>query len=351
MKLGCSPFSVLAPSRHFLAVSLLVILGLGVSSAFGAYALSPSDAYQGGPTISGDWVGWGESDMNTSTSSVVVYNLATKEIVTLDSAVDPDGVSLPAMSGQFAVWCGDKNGQANLWGYDLLNRQEFSISKTTVLNLAAGGGVAVWGESGNSLDPSDPLYHPPGIYAYDLAAKREIAVSSTGIYPATDGQYVVWKERDSYYDYIYGYDLATGQKFKVSQQNAPSVRGPGGPAISGNYVVWSLEGDNVYTVYGYNLTTGSQFTIGAGSSPAIDGNTVMYLNDNDLYAYDLQTRQSTLVYSGLSCWDTGPQISGQTVVWEDGRGDNPQIWVTTIPEPASISLLAVGGLALLRRRS
>ncbi len=46
-----------------------------------------------------------------------------------------------------------------------------------------------------------------------------------------------------------------------------------------------------------------------------------------------------------------PDISGTTVVWYDYRnGNNPDIYGANIPEPATLSLLAIGGLAMLRRR-
>ncbi len=48
---------------------------------------------------------------------------------------------------------------------------------------------------------------------------------------------------------------------------------------------------------------------------------------------------------------TGISADGLTIV---GRGNNPsgfdEAWIATIPEPATLSLLALGSLTLLRRR-
>jgi len=52
----------------------------------------------------------------------------------------------------------------------------------------------------------------------------------------------------------------------------------------------------------------------------------------------------------------GPGGGTSTLYFGDGAGDNPTrsywdyVTFTTIPEPAALSLLAIGGLALTRRR-
>lgn len=94
------------------------------------------------------------------------------------------------------------------------------------------------------------------------------------------------------------------------------------PMLDGDYLVWQRKvasGNN--DIYGMKISTGDIFPIATGSAnaqyPAVDGNT------------------------GLVAW-----------IEPDGSGADYSFDVhyTFIPEPAGLGLLALGGLALLRRR-
>ena len=74
----------------------------------------------------------------------------------------------------------------------------------------------------------------------------------------------------------------------------------------------------------------------------------------EIYGYDLSTgNQFPICINGI--YPSHPAISGDLVVWMDYRNDeylegNYDIYGAYIPEPATLCLLAVGGLAVMRRR-
>jgi beta propeller repeat protein len=111
---------------------------------------------------------------------------------------------------------------------------------------------------------------------------------------------------------IYARDLSNGTEFRVNPSDADQIR----PDIDGNRIVWESD----YSIEGFDLGAGEAFTV--------------FTSDGSAYAHR-------------------PAISGDVVVWMQqtvGVPDSLDIYGATIPEPATLSLMAVGGLAMVRRR-
>ncbi len=85
-----------------------------------------------------------------------------------------------------------------------------------------------------------------------------------------------------------------------------------GAVVDGSNVAWVGYDGNDYEEFFWN------------------GGAVTQLTDN---AYD----------------DMAPQISGSTVVWYGWDGHDYEVYMA-VPEPATLSLVALGGLVLLLRR-
>ena len=107
-----------------------------------------------------------------------------------------------------------------------------------------------------------------------------------------------------------------------------------------------------------------------------DGNNTTNISNNSYYDYYPQISGSNVVwichdgddgevfvYDGALTWqltenngnDYNPMISGSNVVWWGTEGPGgfgaPSVYQATwVPEPATLALLLVGGLALLRNR-
>lgn len=305
----------------------------------------------------------------------------------------------PQISGNVVVWQDDRNGNTDIYGYNMATQTEFPICTADGIQnaVAISGDLVVWQDTRNG--GSD-------IYGYDLASGQEIAIATNGYYqghPATNGELVVWEDYRGHRS-IYGKNVGSGGEFLICSgtadtewrvgldmsgevvvwcdwfdQGDPGDIGgcrtdgslptsefrvtyggysEGGPAISGDTIVYEKSGlyaGEFADIYGYDLATGTEFDIAVDwaqgliqSSPDISGTIVVYVEekevdgwyrDKDIHGYDLTTGMEFAI-----CTDAArqgaPAIDGNIVVWEDGR----------VPEPATVGLMAIGGVALLKRR-
>jgi beta propeller repeat protein len=305
----------------------------------------------------------------------------------------------PKVSGNVVVWQDDRNGDTDIYGYDMATQTEFPICTAVGIQNAVSisGDLVVWQDTRNG--GSD-------IYGYDLASGQEIAIATNGHYqgyPVTNGDLVAWVDgRDNWA--IYGQNIGGTGDFLISpggvnvewrqsldmsgevvvwrdwfdsgepgdvggvrtDQKLPTNEfrvtyggyAEDSPAISGDIVVFEKSG--LYAgpfsdIYGYDLASGTEFDIAVDwaeglrqFAPDISGDIVVWVEveelgglgtDMDIQGYDLTTG------SGFDICTEGsrqgnPSIDGNIVVWEDGR----------VPEPATLSLLAMGGVSLLRRK-
>jgi len=176
-----------------------------------------------------------------------------------------------------------------------------------------------------------------------------ISTSRTHDY-ATDGDLVIWADNTDGISNIYGKYLSTGQNIVISDDEHGTQDQP---ALSGDIVVWH----NVDDIYGMNLTTNEIFPIstypGNQFIPRINGDYVVWTDDRntnayDIYGYDIISGHDFPIYlSETLAWL--PDIDGNLVVWEERVPGGHNIYGTYIPEPCTISLLLLGGLALRRR--
>jgi beta propeller repeat protein len=297
--------------------------------------------------ISGDKVVW--ADFRNGNFDIYLYDLTTntERQITTDAA---DQYS-PAISGDKVVWVDSRNGNCDIYLYDLTTNTERQITTDAAdqINPAISGDKIIWeDERSNNRD----------IYLYDLLINNERQISmDTNLdfqyNPAISGDKIVWEHDDDMQlsglylkpqsvD-IYFYDLLTDTQQRITTD---PLRDEVVPHISGDKVVWTgcpLSSFN-FDVEFYNLTTQTGQCITTDPEwqmlPRISGDTIVWLDfrngNGDIYLYDLLTNTERPITTNPA-YQVYPDISGDRVVWVDFRKNGypgiPEIFLYDPPSP------------------
>ena len=309
----------------FLGLTFLVLIVLvsmisaavPVSEVFGAsvlleFPICTQGSSQYHPAIYGNVVVW--QDDRNGNPDIYGYDLST----TTEFPICTQGSSqiVPEIYGNIVVLMDYRNGKPDIYGYDLSTTTEFPICTqgSWQENSAIYGNIVVWTDWRNGRN----------IYGYDLSTSTEFPIctqESTQNYPAIYGDIVVWRDYRHGNADIYGYDLSTSTEFPIITNTSTQLQAD----IHGNIVVWLDDRNGNEDVYGYNLSTSTEFPIctqgSSQYSPAIYGNIVVwmgYRNGNpDIYGYDLSTTtEFPICTQGHSQYT--PDIYCNVVVWSDG---------------------------------
>ena len=291
-------------------VSIALILLL-VSSA----ALAATENDTGNATIKDDYV---PSTELATTEKSGLPKITETQITTSGSAGNP------AIYGDKIVWADDRNGNDDIYMYDLSTKRETQITNNTShkWNPAIYGDRIVWQDDHNA---------EWSIYMYDISTKKETQIPTNNEYdespsdPAIYGDRVVWAYTFEEFWHISMYDLSTSKETQISTGGREYH-----PAIYGNKIVWQDDRDRdyKYNIYMYDLSTSRETRITTSKSawnPAIYGNRIVWQDSRngnyDIYMYDLSTKKETQITSSPDD-QTNPAIYGDRIVWEDDGGED-----------------------------
>ena len=164
-----------------------------------------------------------------------------------------------------------------------------------------------------------------GIFLYDEVPGKLTFLYSPGsrqYSPAIDGSTVLWVETNEREYFLVMYDVVSGTHRTV----VSSTGSLGYPAISGNMVVYSEAGPTHDRIMLLNVTTGEKTVLcdepGSRTMPAIDGDRVVWVDGRtgpyQVFLYDLKSEDAQPV-SPSDSFQMYPDISGNLIVWEDYR--------------------------------
>ena len=338
----------------------LSILLLGWSHAMADFPSFPISTIPspnvGPPRVDGDIVVWDDHPEGAAKRGIYGYILSTSSPFTVDNR--PAYQGSPDISGNIVVWRDDRDGATHIYGRDLSpSGTGFSVclSDTSPALPAVSGNTVVWQDERNRWSPD---FSGMDVYGYNLVTTTEFAVctdpgdqgvESGGPHTvAISGDIVVWQDdRNGNWD-IYGHDLSSDEQFSIVTEDSAQE----GPAVSGDIIVWQDERNGNWDIYAYDLSSDTEFAVctvgGDQKYPSIDGNFIVWCDlrsgSSSIYGYDLSTGSEFVICTSGGIF---PDISGNVVVW---RSSGVGIYGAIIPEPATLGLMLVGGLALMQRK-
>jgi beta propeller repeat protein len=329
----------------------LVFFSLSLSSSLSSgdstteFRITTSSRNQHLPAIYGNIVVW--EDWRNGNADIYGYDLSTGEEFQITS--EPYDQKNPAIHGKRVVWV----QREKIEGYDLLTKTFFSIPVDTEEpeNPAIYGDVVVWENIHDNL----------GIHGYNLQTQKDIFLSGeVNEYeflddpeeqqnPALFEPVVVWTDKKHQGDIIYAYDIEKGKEFRVNTSRTYFLfdLNQHYPVIHGDMVIWTeWDGD---ALYGYDLSTNNRFFIAysrvsdcerepsreryGSLSPAIFDNIVLWVDcrngNEDIFGYDLSTEKEFQITSNKNS-QKSPAIYKNMVVWEDNRHNHWDIYGTDI---------------------
>ncbi|MFA5375186.1 MAG: hypothetical protein WC455_05455 [Dehalococcoidia bacterium] len=254
-----------------------------------------------------------------------------------------DSQSSPHISSNIIVWTDDRNGNADIYGYNIGNGSEFPVctnsSDQTNPDVDHESDTVVWQDDRNGNND---------IYGYNISAGTEFIICNEShyqVFPSVSGNTVVWNDFRVDIDlvsHIYGYNLSSGQEFSIS--TFPSLKHF--TSIYKDTVAWldfrksglaSGERENLnLEIYACNLSSGTEFAITDDEYSQDPPGADMYddimvwseCNQDEgfcgIYSYNLTTRTKTALSTSHDYALFHPTIYGDIVVWEDyrnGKGD------------------------------
>ena len=275
---------------------------------------------------------------------VYAKNTVSGEIIEI--SVGQGGSDYVNIHGQTVVW-GEWGGGPPVWAFDLTTRTKSQVTSVGD-DPDVHGDLVVWKVPGDT------------IFVKDMSSGSQRAIPGTGhssnaTCPAISGQVVVWPDGG----FLRGYDLATEAAFTVSASGRVGWPPPG---IHGNIVVWRDRRNDNMDIYAADISDRDNVieipictNVLEQNSPQVYGNIIVWTEhrngDQDVYGYDLGSGMEFPIAVGPGN-QFSPTVYEDTVMWSHELGGEVSIHGNTIiPEPTALSLLALGGLALVRRRS
>lgn len=259
----------------------------------------------------------------TLASAQPVITLTAPRLITTNSATQLD----PAISGDIVVYTDLRNGNEDVYYYDLSDGTETRVTFNSAnqrLNDASGSRIVV-------TDLGAP---GPHIMLYDVATGTASPLTSgpTDQNPRIDGDIVVFERGVSGSLNVFAYDLSSGIEIPVATTTANELN----PVVSGRRVVYerrSVASDPGEIVV-FDLDTSTETILGDSAlddrRPDIDGDLVVWdfltaAGDMDIAIHHLSTGITEVL--AMAGNQRAAHVSGRVVVFDDDSSGTPDVWM------------------------
>ena len=288
--------------------------------------------------MAGDYIVW--TDKRNGNSDIYAYQISTATEFPVTLAAGRQ--SAPQVSGDYVVWQDERNGDADIYAYRFSTATEFAVTTAERQQRypQIDGDYIVWQDERNN---------EPDIYAYQISSGDEIGVSNQfgdgeQLAPLINGDNIIWRSFQSGFNDIYGYRIANKEQFVISDANGSQYM----PVLSEKYVVWVDNSSGDDDLYAYNLITSQTLLVSATAGqqwrPQVSGEYVVWQDyrngvDYDIYAYNLlDSREIPIVVDGNGKAQVNPVIDGDYIAWQDFRDDNYDIYAYRISTGEEIAV-------------
>ncbi len=308
---------------------------------------------QGEPAVSGSVVLWVD-DASGPTVIQQRYLPPSGPLLTL-STNTTGGRHHPSYSAGLAVWWDSRYGDGDIWAYSVLSGHEFPVyfGSGEQVEPSTSDGYVVWQDDRNGtwdiygavVDPAtDAIKDVFPVYVGEGSQTRPIVYGNT----------VVWQDdRNGTWD-IYGARLtavdATNWTAGPSFAVCTADRLQTWPSTDGTTVVWQDFRNKEWDIYGATLGSGLTPTVTPLAEPicaAYAAQTHPQVAQELAVWQDMRDTQASLSY-GADIWARDmsretefpivvakgdqvlPSLSYNTVVWEDARAGNSDVYGATV---------------------
>ncbi|MHC4982443.1 MAG: TolB-like translocation protein [Planctomycetota bacterium] len=278
----------------------------------------------------------------TGDARIRVYDSSTGAFTIL-----AEGGAWPDVSGRTVVW--EDNPAVRSYDLDTAQYETLVPSPDPQLEpkwTTFESSTVAWAEYDFDLAKHTGVYmaQGPGWTPTAICAETE----STALWPHIDGQRIVYSysNQDTGWHGLRVYDVQTSsQVYEISTD----VYEPTRPHISGNRIACSV--DNGTRVW--DIATAQQWWAPSRYF-ALDEDVLVYYDwdDSTLYALDLSDDSTSVLRTGASVDGRDAMaLDGYRLTWvEELTSTEWVVYTAMIPEPATLTLLIVSGVLLLKRR-
>ena len=254
--------------------------------------ITTNKSSQDNPDIYGDRIVW--QDNRNGNWDIYMYDLSTHKEIQITT--NKSSQYSPEVYKDRIVWVDERNGSPDIYLQNLTSKKQTRITTSgKAYNPKIDGNRIVWvdGRNGGSLNEYNSLVGNWDIYMYDISTGKETQITtneSNQRHPDIFGDRIVWKDdRNMDWEHLpqnmpfYMYNLSTSVETPIYTSGYYVWDGP---SIYGDRIVWMEEGPSTnYVIYTYDLSTSTETEIidsnydihsyGYDSQPAIYGSIIV----------------------------------------------------------------------------